>query len=213
MSISPKIREYNRVYRKKYAERSGVKEKAKIYNKLYFSDPILGPKRCELRRIRAKKYKNGISMEMKQSRWKAYYSKPEVEERRKIYAAKRWKDPVIRAKVMAQRNKNRERILQIHREYSSRPENVLRRKEGQLKKYYGISVEQYMEKCKEQNGLCAICSKVMKVGFSKDKHIDHDHTKNVVRGILCESCNLLLGHAKDNPEILIKAAEYLKKYL
>ena len=43
--------------------------------------------------------------------------------------------------------------------------------------------------------------------------IDHDHETGFVRGILCSLCNTLLGHAKDDPEILRKAAEYLDRDL
>jgi hypothetical protein len=41
-------------------------------------------------------------------------------------------------------------------------------------------------------------------------HIDHDHKTGQVRGFLCHCCNLLLGYAKDNIEILAIAIEYLK---
>ncbi len=39
--------------------------------------------------------------------------------------------------------------------------------------------------------------------------LDHDHKTMVFRNMLCQHCNLMLGHAKDNPLILIRAAEYL----
>jgi hypothetical protein len=42
--------------------------------------------------------------------------------------------------------------------------------------------------------------------------VDHNHTTNKIRALLCSNCNLILGHAKDNKEILIKLSEYLEKY-
>ena len=39
--------------------------------------------------------------------------------------------------------------------------------------------------------------------------IDHNHVTGKVRGILCKSCNLLIGNAKDNVDILKSAIVYL----
>lgn len=39
--------------------------------------------------------------------------------------------------------------------------------------------------------------------------VDHCHTSNVIRGILCRAHNTALGMFKDNPEHLAKAIEYL----
>ena len=89
----------------------------------------------------------------------------------------------------------------------------LKRIGNQLMHHYGISIIEYDALYKKQKGFCAICPKKLPEGFSKNKHVDHDHKKGIVRGLLCSSCNLLLGHAKDNPEILIKASKYLKKYI
>lgn len=41
-------------------------------------------------------------------------------------------------------------------------------------------------------------------------HLDHCHKTNVFRGVLCGPCNLLLGHAHDDPTILRLAADYLE---
>lgn len=34
-----------------------------------------------------------------------------------------------------------------------------------------------------------------------------------LRGLLCFSCNLLLGHAQDDPELLKGAAQYLERFI
>ena len=42
--------------------------------------------------------------------------------------------------------------------------------------------------------------------------VDHCHVKGSVRKLLCKSCNNGLGLFKDNPELLEKAADYLRNH-
>lgn len=80
-------------------------------------------------------------------------------------------------------------------------------KDLKLNSKYGLSEEDYYSMLKQQNGGCAIC---------KDKllkpYIDHDHGSNQVRGLLCFSCNLGIGHLKESTRILKAAVKYLKKH-
>lgn len=41
--------------------------------------------------------------------------------------------------------------------------------------------------------------------------VDHDHETGKVRGLLCNSCNVMLGHSKDDVAILQKGIEYLNR--
>ena len=41
---------------------------------------------------------------------------------------------------------------------------------------------------------------------------DHDHTPGKFRGWLCRYCNWGLGHFKDDPALLIRAAHYLRRH-
>lgn len=73
---------------------------------------------------------------------------------------------------------------------------------------------------KEQNNLCAICgrpeTRPSKKGSKKtirDLSVDHCHTTGTVRGLLCDTCNLLIAYAKDSPTICVSAASYLKRVL
>lgn len=59
-------------------------------------------------------------------------------------------------------------------------------------------------------GPCDICGGNQKPGAALAK--DHDHVTGKTRGRLCHNCNLVLGHAKDNPKILRDAADYLERY-
>ena len=78
-----------------------------------------------------------------------------------------------------------------------------------IRYYHGISFEELDRLLKEQGGSCAICGK----NRAKKKRLvlDHCHRRHVIRGILCDLCNVLLSRANDNPEILKKAIAYLEK--
>ncbi len=83
---------------------------------------------------------------------------------------------------------------------------------------YGITEEDYFNLLEAQEGVCKICSnppssrdhKANKEGMFY-LHIDHDHTDGRVRGLLCTNCNNGLGRFKDRIDLLVKAAEYLRK--
>lgn len=83
-----------------------------------------------------------------------------------------------------------------------------------LRKEYGLEEKDYEEMLTVQGNCCAICGDKFEDDKmnKKDPCIDHDHVTKKLRGILCRSCNLLLGYAKDSREILAKAISYLKQY-
>lgn len=74
-----------------------------------------------------------------------------------------------------------------------------------LQRQYGISSKDYDEIFIQQSGKCAIC---------KEAHnlldVDHCHTTNRVRGLLCRNCNQALGKFKDSIDVLLAAIRYLQ---
>lgn len=81
---------------------------------------------------------------------------------------------------------------------------------------YGLSIEEYEVMLKKQGGACAICFKEEtqrsnKNGKVDDLRVDHDHSTNKNRGLLCSKCNFGLGQFNDNTTLLERAIEYLKK--
>jgi len=63
-----------------------------------------------------------------------------------------------------------------------------------------------------QDGKCAICTCVPTARFKgrlKQLSVDHDHITGRIRALLCNGCNAGLGHFKNNPFVLIAAAQYL----
>ena len=80
--------------------------------------------------------------------------------------------------------------------------------ELKLKRDYGISLIEYDKMFEQQGGVCAICGKSQPQQFHR-LAVDHDHKTNKVRGLLCQSCNGMLGLAKDNIVTLSNAIKYL----
>lgn len=72
---------------------------------------------------------------------------------------------------------------------------------------YGLSHGDWLKIWENQDGKCAICGET----FIEPSNacIDHNHKTGEIRGLLCRNCNLGIGLFKDNPELLIKAMEYL----
>ena len=90
------------------------------------------------------------------------------------------------------------------KKFNNSPEGKKYFKEYQIKRYYGLSPEEYNEIVKHQDGKCAICNLTLKLS------VDHNHTTGKVRGLLCSSCNTVLGHARDSIVILQRAILYLE---
>lgn len=75
---------------------------------------------------------------------------------------------------------------------------------------YGLTVETVDQMIEERQGLCDICHKP---GVGKMLHVDHNHNPPyTVRGMLCDHCNWMIGHAKESPERLREAALYLERH-
>ena len=77
-----------------------------------------------------------------------------------------------------------------------------------LNNKYDMTEDDYAELLTKQNNCCAIC-KGQPTGRYKVFHVDHCHTTNKVRGLLCQKCNHALGLFNDNVSLLEKAIEYL----
>lgn len=78
-----------------------------------------------------------------------------------------------------------------------------------------ITKGRYRELVEAQGNLCAICGcpQADRIdGTVKQLAVDHCHESDRVRELLCTNCNLLLGSAKDDPELLTVAVAYLAKH-
>jgi len=76
-----------------------------------------------------------------------------------------------------------------------------------VKSKYGLDWNEYKKLLERSEGKCEICGVELET-----PHIDHCHTTGVVRGLLCNDCNLSIGYAKDSTAILGNAIEYLNRF-
>lgn len=125
----------------------------------------------------------------------------------------------------------KERAAEVNREYCSVETNRERRNAARrvannpsrrlayfkrnLRAYYDISYEEYLEMIEAQQNRCAICGDPPdpngKGSFSR-LHVDHHHGTGKVRALLCGPCNKGLGDFRDDPDRLRKAIEYLTEH-
>ena len=76
-------------------------------------------------------------------------------------------------------------------------------------RYAGFTVRRTTMPCpSRKNGTCAICC--TDTPGHQGWVVDHDHRTRRVRGLCCSLCNRGLGHFKDIPERLERAAAYLR---
>lgn len=99
----------------------------------------------------------------------------------------------------------RDRYIQYRRDPGAAYRAVRKCK---LKQQYGLTVAAYNQMVADQGGGCAICGKEPN---GKNLVVDHDHSTNIVRGLLCGSCNRGIGLLQDSPDMLRAALAYLEK--
>jgi hypothetical protein len=105
--------------------------------------------------------------------------------------------------------KNKKRWKEIYGPRCRGDKHKERRKGYAIKRRHGIGIEEYNLMFINQSGQCLICKKHQSE-FKRALAVDHCHTTNKIRGLLCHKCNLILGYAHDDVEILKSAIEYLK---
>lgn len=79
-----------------------------------------------------------------------------------------------------------------------------------LRRLYGISLQQYNELLDKQHGCCAICDR-HREEFDRHFSVDHNHATNEIRGLLCTYCNhRVVGRHRDGV-LLRKIADYVEQ--
>ena len=91
----------------------------------------------------------------------------------------------------------------------------VKRRNENLKRTYGIGLDEYNIMLEKQDGKCAVCGTTEPKGRQSGRgkvecfYVDHNHTTGEVRGLLCNACNRAIGNFQDDPNIIRKAIAYL----
>lgn len=131
-------------------------------------------------------------------KWRALH--PEYKEYQREYH-KQYSTPANKKKA----------IKRAAKYYKTHKQHVLKRTwQYHRLRQYGITQEDFDALLKQQDNVCAICEKPCIT--EQPLSIDHDHTTNKVRGLLCRKCNSGIGMLGDSPLLLEKALKYLKSF-
>src|SRR5579872_1137166 len=110
-------------------------------------------------------------------------------------------------------DKERWRSLEMQTHYAENREKISL---TQTLRNIGMTEDLYYQLLEKQKGLCAICgmpeTRRSRSGVLCRLSVDHDHTTDKVRALLCHQCNVGIGNFDDNEELLIKAANYVKQH-
>lgn len=124
-----------------------------------------------------------------------------------------YKDPEVQKQKAAERyQKNKEKYLKRNEEWrQNNLERVaLNNWRKNIRRDYGMTIEDYDIIYNNQEGCCAICKKHSST-FRIRLAVDHDHETGKVRGLLCDRCNRGIGMLQDSPEICRQAAKYIEE--
>ena len=94
------------------------------------------------------------------------------------------------------------------KEKNSTKESKEHRVEYNLIKNFGITKQKYDEMLEAQGGTCFLCNNL---NGGRSLSLDHCHDTGKVRGLLCHTCNVGLGHFMEDIPLLRRAIEYLER--
>ncbi len=229
-------REHKRIYLNRY--RKAHPEKFKSYNRNYYRKLKKNPhayakfllaiqtwqdKNYKKVMVYQKKYRKKRNQRPGYREERAAYTKQWIKKNREKYLASRKRNrekhrEQRRAYSKWHRKKNHKRLLEYAKQFREENREKMRGDYwgNSLYKHYRLTIKEYNFLCRQQQNRCAICRRKQK-GFHKRLSVDHDHSisKSVhwmqrIRGLLCQRCNLALGHFHDNLTFLRQAIKYLK---
>ena len=118
-------------------------------------------------------------------------------------------------KPLTVEQKENKRISNLKWKHTVRDNGFTNQQITVIKNRYNLSEEELILLVKKQDCKCAICVKELIISRSLEENkstdlcVDHCHTTNRDRGLLCRDCNFALGLFKDNTNNLANAIKYL----
>jgi len=110
------------------------------------------------------------------------------------------------AQAKAWRDRNLEKArTRAKARYEREPETW---RNSQLERRYGLTLEDYRALFEKQGETCAACHSIEPRGGRWV--LDHCHETGMIRGILCNQCNLALGQVGDSTDLLLDLLNYLR---
>jgi len=79
---------------------------------------------------------------------------------------------------------------------------------GKNYRYRFLSKEDFHKKLEDQNNRCEICGD--EFTSTSKAFIDHNHSTDRARGLLCSLCNSAVGNSLENIETLKNLIKYLE---
>ena len=133
--------------------------------------------------------------------------KEDPERARRLDKKRYQNNPSTKRAILAWRERNPEKVkaakAKWHKE--NREFRLQQHHRNYLATRYGLTETAYRKLIQES--CCGICG--TRPPEVRRLILDHDHTTNQIRGILCDECNRGLSAFKDSPKILDAARVYL----
>jgi len=128
--------------------------------------------------------------------------------------ARRWREESLaRDPEGFKERRNSSSRLSKRRFRAEDPEGYrLKARRYRLKKYYGLTEEEYKTLLAKQDGVCALCGRPPESERQLWFAVDHDHQTGKIRGLLHNGCNLGLAFFGEDPAWLRLGAEYLERH-
>lgn len=88
----------------------------------------------------------------------------------------------------------------------------------QMRSRYGVELEELDIALSNQQGKCANLACGVEISLTAPKElvkpavVDHNHVTGKFRALLCNRCNVILGHIEKNPNVIEGLKQYLSQH-